>query len=487
MSGPNADVSAAWAYHDATKHSPASVRASRHTLDWDNQPLPFKIYTSTDKLPLPRESAGPASGSPGTGGLDRTLLARLCLYANGVTRTVRWSGGEMPFRAAACTGALYHVELYLVCGPLPDVEAGVYHYAAHDHSLGLLRRGDFRSVLVEATGAEAGVARAPAVGVCTSTFWRNAWKYQARAYRHSFWDTGTVVANLLSVAAAHDVAARLALGFVDETVNRLLDVDPAREVAICLVALGDASDAVLPPAEPVEPLGLPTRRLSAHEVDYPEIRAMHVASSLESGEEVAAWRPGAGSLGAAPFVTREPIEDVIRRRGSSRRFTHAAIERGQLSTMLELASHPIDSDVQAAGPLSQPYLIFNAVDGLEPGAYVLDRATGGLEPLRLGSFRQIAGFLDLGQDLAADAAANVYWLSDLSAVLGRLGNRGYRAAQLEAAIQAGRLYLAAYALNLGATGLTFFDDEVIRCFSPHAVGKSVLFLMAVGHPARRPL
>jgi nitroreductase len=79
---------------------------------------------------------------------------------------------------------------------------------------------------------------------------------------------------------------------------------------------------------------------------------------------------------------------------------------------------------------------------------------------------------------------NVYFLCDLEPVLARFGNRGYRAAQLEAAITAGRLYLAAYALRLGATGLTFFDDDVTAFFSPHAAGKSVMFLIALGHPLR---
>ena len=67
----------------------------------------------------------------------------------------------------------------------------------------------------------------------------------------------------------------------------------------------------------------------------------------------------------------------------------------------------------------------------------------------------------------------------------RFGNRGYRVAQLEAAVIAGKLYLAAYALRLGATGLTFFDDDVTAFFSPHAAGKSVMFLMAFGHRLRR--
>ena len=52
--------------------------------------------------------------------------------------------------------------------------------------------------------------------------------------------------------------------------------------------------------------------------------------------------------------------------------------------------------------------------------------------------------------------------------------------QLEAGIIGGKLYLGAYALRLGATGLTFFDDDVTNFFSPHAAGKSAIFLVAIG-------
>ena len=87
----------------------------------------------------------------------------------------------------------------------------------------------------------------------------------------------------------------------------------------------------------------------------------------------------------------------------------------------------------------------------------------------------------------ADAAVNVYSLCRLARTLERFGNRGYRAAQLEAAITGGRLYLAAYAQRFGASGLTFFDDEVTEFFSPHAAGKSVMFLVALGYPDRAAL
>src|SRR5512141_3158319 len=97
---------------------------------------------------------------------------------------------------------------------------------------------------------EPAVAAAPALLVCTSTFWRNAWKYQARAYRHCFWDSGTLLANLLAVAAADGVPARVVLGFVDGVVNDLLGLQTQREVALALVALGDRPEHAAGPAPP---------------------------------------------------------------------------------------------------------------------------------------------------------------------------------------------------------------------------------------------
>ncbi|HEY3058491.1 MAG TPA: SagB family peptide dehydrogenase [Chloroflexota bacterium] len=461
---------AAWRYHDATKHSLASLRATTHRLDWPNQPLPFKIYTDLAPLPLPHDFSAWSAQR-----VDKVSLARLCFYANGVTRKLRRHDEQVPFRAAACTGALYHIELYVVCQDLPDLAAGVYHYGAHDHALRQLRPGDVRAALIDATGGESHVAHAPAIVVLTSTFWRNAWKYQARAYRHSFWDSGTILANALAV----DPTASVVMGFADDAVNQLLGIDAVHEAAICLMPIGlEAASPIAAPALP--PLDHAVQPLSRSEVDYPAITAMHNASSLPTGTAAAHWRSDIAPAPAAWTVPGPPIEEVIIRRGSARRFNHAPITRDQLEIILATATAPVAADWGER--LTTPYLIVHAVDGLEPGSYVFE---GSLKPLQQGDFRAVAGFLDLGQELAADAAVNVYSLADLHTVLDRLDNRGYRAAQLEGAIEGGRLYLGAYALGLGATGLTFFDDDVIRFFSPHAADKSVMFLTAIGHPARR--
>ncbi len=76
-----------------------------------------------------------------------------------------------------------------------------------------------------------------------------------------------------------------------------------------------------------------------------------------------------------------------------------------------------------------------------------------------------------------------YLMTNLKSVIGALGNRGYRAAQFEAGVIAGKLYLSAYSLSMGASGSTFYDDAVTEVFSPHAEDKSTMIAVGVGIPA----
>lgn len=131
---------------------------------------------------------------------DLKALASILFHTAGVRRRRSIPGGEIFFRAAACTGALYEIERYLVCGPLPGLEAGLYHFSATEFALCKLRSGHLRGVLASASAHESSVNHAPVTMVCTGTYWRNAWKYQERTYRHFFGDNGTLLANLLAMA-----------------------------------------------------------------------------------------------------------------------------------------------------------------------------------------------------------------------------------------------------------------------------------------------
>ena len=185
---------------------------------------------------------------------------------------------------------------------------------------------------------------------------------------------------------------------------------------------------------------------------------------------------------------KDTIEQVILRRGSTRTFDRtASITLAQLSAILDCATRGLSADFlePPGAQLNDLYLIVHSVQALKPGAYFFHRERNTLELLKEGEFRAEAYHLGLEQELPADACVDIFFLADLKLILERYGNRGYRAVQLEAGAIGGRMYLAAYAQGLGATGLTFFDDDVINFFSPHATGKAAIFLVAIGKPMKR--
>ena len=481
-------------FHDETAHSPYSVRTGGHTLEWDIKPFPFKVYTDVPAIPLSREVdvvAMPtlealATAGPAAGRLTLSALATLLYYSAGVTKKKTYpGGGEVLFRAAASTGALYQTEVYVVAGDVDGLAAGLYHFCPGDFTLRRLREGDVRGALA-AAAADPALARRAATLALTAIYWRNTWKYQARGYRHLFWDSGTMLANTLAVGDALGLAPRVLTGFVDTDVNHLLGVDSAREAALELVGLGPEGVAA-PSGGPLPAIAHEVMPLSSEEVDYPALRAMYEASTLASADAVAAWRratpPPArrprGALITLPEPPREsqPLGEAIQRRGSTRRFAPAAISAAQLSGALSAATRPLAADVP--GGLVDLYVIVHAVDGVAPGAYAVwpERS---LELIRAGDFRRESAYLTLEQPLGGDGAATMFFLAPLDGVLAAWGDRGYRVVNLQAGLAGGRAYLAAYSTGFGASGLTFYDADVVRFFAPHAERHDAIFVTALG-------
>ena len=543
--------SQAWQYHDLTKHSYWSVRSNPHYLDWHNLPNPFKEYLDLPRISLPEKAApggmpalqaiaangstratarepGKAVAGINVGGSirpDLHQLASLLYYSAGVTKQRRYP--EIYFRAAACAGALYPVEVYVVCGELQGLRAGLYHFSPRDFSLVCLRETDCRAALLEATAAEPNVAGAPIALIYTAITWRSSWKYRDRSYRYHFWDNGMIVGNAMAAAAALGLPAHLVMGFIDHRIDRLLGIDGERELPLSILTVGSVSPEPSGPAGELREIGWSIAPLSYSEVDYPSIRQMHTATSLSTSDEVASWRgtptwevaPLGGPVGESEFddgrkalddelraveggesrfplaplaeadLPHEGIENVIVRRGSTRRFALKAISYPELSTILDRSTREIFADFRPVpeSQMNDVYMIVNRVDGLSAGSYYYDRSTASLVLLKAGDFHQQAAHLVLDQDLGGDASITLFFMADLASIFARLGGRGYRAVQMESGIIGSKMYIAAYALGRGATGLTFYDDEVTEFFSPHAAGKSCILALAIGVPGKRPL
>ena len=555
----NNEIRYAIDYHEATKHSEASLMTSRHYLDFNNKPIPFKIYLELPSITLPISFPTPevnalscisgminqrsphdtnglttttktsrnSNNSSNTHELDAENLAEILFFSAGITREMKYPYGNYYMRAASATGALYPIELYVVCDDISsNLMAGVYHFSPADFSLTQIRKGTYKRYLAAAANNQ-DIANSAITVVFTSFAWRNAWKYQARSYRHWFWDSGVIAANLLATTYAMRLPTRIITGFLDDTVNQLLCVEDQREAAIAMAAIGAGSskDTIAPSqreneVDRISPLSIPKIRVLSKrgEINYPEIWELNQVSKLTSKQEIEGWISNAHRhhqlLSAAShrfqdrgtdsdniIITPNELEEGVKNsrslketilwRGSSRRFARSNISLTTLKTILYNSSRAVPMDIFRDGnSLLGIYFIANGVDDLTPGAYFYNRngsvtsSNTSIEKIKeIASSRNISGYLCLGQSLFRDASVVFFLMTDLQAVLRSLGNRGYRASQFEAGIIAGKIYLAAYALGIGASGSTFFDDAVTEAFSPHASNKSTMIAVGVGVPA----
>ena len=223
----NREIQATWYYHNGTKHPHGNLMDHRHSFDPSSQPLLFKIYPDLDPIPLPFEaspSVVPALSaismevipSVSDGTLDITTLSSILYFSAGITKRLNFPWGSMPFRAAACTGALYHIELYVVCGDLPGLAAGVYHYNPEGPSLTRLRPGDYRGTLVAASGNEPSLTHAPAIILYTDVFGGTPVSTRPGNTATPIGTPEPFWRNTLAIAAAHGLPAKVVAGFVGQ-------------------------------------------------------------------------------------------------------------------------------------------------------------------------------------------------------------------------------------------------------------------------------
>ena len=477
-------------FHDITKHSPRSLRRRARPLDWSNKPHPFKDYFDLLPIPLPVPSPGTdmpallavteALGEKRALGLEE--VARILIRGTGVLRERLYPDGErFHFRTYASAGALYPIEVYIACTGLDGIDPGLYHFHPLEKALRQVRGGDVRPHLVRATGGRDSVARAPATVLLSGIPWRTTWKYHARGYRHLFWDAGMIVANILALAASGGHVAEVVVGFVDRDLDELLGLDGRNEMTLAALPLGFDEPGLEPAsatAERASPIRHRSRILSSEQRDYPEIHGVHEATSLADGEQAAEW--GIRAQHSEHRHDRIPcpdgVERVIRRRGSSRAFKEAALPDREVFVILERAFRRLSGDW--GPPVIRADLLVHTLTELEPGAYRFQNSR--VEQLSRGNVRDLGRWLCLEQPLGGDAAITCFLMTNLATTIAHLGARGYRAALFEAGIVAGRIYLGAYACRFGATGLTFYDDEVRRVFK---TPDEPMLVVAMGRPA----
>jgi len=152
-------------------------------------------------------------------------LSQLLWSAQGITGT----GGFK--RAAPSAGALYPMDIYGVVGRdcIEKLDAGVYLYEPANHSISLVKEGDFRRDIATASLSQMWMAHAPLTLVITAEYSRITVKYRQRGIRYAMIEAGHIGQNIFLQSQAMGLEAGIVGAFEDQKVIQVMGIKKTHE------------------------------------------------------------------------------------------------------------------------------------------------------------------------------------------------------------------------------------------------------------------
>ena len=415
-------------------------------------------------------------------------------------------GSPLYLRSAPSAGGLYPAEVYLISRGTEFLPAGLYSYQGQSHSLLLFWESDVWTNLQSACFWNPVLENTDIALVTSAIFYRSAWRYEDRAYRRIFLDTGHLLGNIELSASINDYRAHLIGGFNDSQMNELLYLDSEKESVMTVIPLADLLN--IRQNLPHSTTALP----SATTTVYPKIAEGELLSSLQRATIIDADEKIEAAVTPSnwedkynfPFclkvsVTSRPVnwgedlidlESTMLKRRSTRAYSGASLSLDELRALLHFTYQPQDYASQNLDPnpdyfaldLLETFIAVSAVTGLEEGCYYYAPKAQELRQIRFKNFQQELHYLCLGQDLGRDAAAVVFHTADLSKAVAKYGDRVYRYLHADAGHLGQRLNLAAIHLGLGVSGIGgFFDDQVNEVLGIPS-DEAVIYITTLGRP-----
>ena len=440
-------------YHEQTKHHPYRYARSRGYMDWDNQPVPFRSYEGAPQIELPLASMD--RGLPYAAlyeiiedpqdPISIKSVAKVLELSMGISAWKKYGASEWALRMNPSSGNLHPTECYLVLPEFPGQPACVTHYNPYPHAL------EVRTLLDQ--NQAAWLKNCGGFGIIlTSVPWREAWKYGERAFRYCHHDLGHALGALRFACNLNGWKMTLLPQVSDQTLDRFLgfnkikwaDGEPEHAECLCWVeAMHDDPKAISKWFGSQEELNyehLPNRLSTVH-VDWEIIEMVQEAS--QANVPVILETPNHSSPAHIELTSPFTAEAIIRGRRSAQSYDQQA-SRTDLPTL----THALEKTLPWKGcPFDVfPYqaqvhlaIFVHAVDGLEPGLYMLVRNPQHFESLKklthssfdwsqvmeglpfyllqTGDFRVTAQSVSCTQAIAGDSAYALGMLSRFDSVL----------------------------------------------------------------------
>jgi len=492
-------------YHQLSKYSFNDVKNVYRELSGEMKGYPVKNYPDKAVIKLPKEfRAGETNIKSDfetsrhfglffnlkSDSIIKDQLSQLLLLTNGITLVKEYGTKKILLRASPSAGACYPIEIYLVINNVTNLEQGLYYYHPVDHSLILLKIGQFQENIWKETYQLDFIKEAPAYLIFSNIFARNSWKYLVRAFRYSLQDSGYIMQNLNLAAASLGLAVNLLGDFNDLNLNALLNFNISEEVILSLAAVGtpdyhlkaatytfgmlkeDQNRAGLP-ADPQQVFYLK----SGHE--YPRDNLINVEVKLPF-KKVPAKKKAHQELITLPppqLHFSDTTFQLIERRRSIHNFLRIPITNSELSTILH---YIYQIPCLYNFPAFYTYIVVNEVENLLNGIYCYHPTEQQLELLKKGTFRGDISYLTLSQDAVFNASVAIFFACDFKEI-DIFSDRGYRYAHINIGMAGEAAYLSATSLKLGVRGIgNFFDDELKAFFRIESPAEYIMGGVVIG-------
>ena len=190
-------------------------------------PKPEYSGITVEEALLKRRSQRNYSNKP----LSIAYLSQLIFAASGIT-------SERGGRTAPSAGSKRPMEIYMIVNNVEGLEPGIYHYAVKQHSLEIIKFGNYRKDIISAGLEQAMLGDANVTFVITAIFDRVRQKYGERGFRYSYMEAGHISQNIYLQSVSLGVGSVCVGAFFDEKVNELIGIDGIDEAAIYLHAVG---------------------------------------------------------------------------------------------------------------------------------------------------------------------------------------------------------------------------------------------------------
>jgi SagB-type dehydrogenase family enzyme len=492
-------------------------------VDWDDGPLPYKLYRGLPMIPLSLEIPLTLKSMEITKNPNLRKIGHFLWYVFGLTQfsesmmNSNFSDQDMDLmqskrRFVPSGGALYPNELYVYL-KIEHLPAGVYHYDVAHHRLVLLREGNFDSYLSRALGNRCDLSECFGTVFVSTMFWKNFFKYNNFAYRLQGLDAGVLLGQLLEVAKSFGFASWVYFQFLDRAINHLLGLSEQEESVYAVIPLSadspscfnrshiDRNDTATELCQELTAIQSSHYVQSRRIIEFPMLTKMNEASMLESTGSFRQIKEEPINCEAQtvilPSVKRlsYDLATVCRNRFSPDiDFVLGKVSQLQLATLLKGAmdsfSYPNDLDGVQTKQKSRVSLygcLYN-VEGIQNGAYRYDSSAHALRPVQLGDQRlQLQHGMSGGNVNMFQVPLCLHVAGDKNHFKTEMGYRGYRIQQMEAGMLVQRILLVASALGFGGHPLLGFDanrcDELYK-LSPQ--GKTSLIQIPTGPYRPRP-